>query len=45
MESFKTIHARAARRHGGEAALERLLAKPKSSAALKRSRTIAGLPP
>lgn len=36
MESFKTIHARAARRHGGEVALERLLAKPKSSAALKK---------
>jgi 3-methyladenine DNA glycosylase Tag len=36
MESFKAIHARAARRHGGEAALEALLAKPASAAALKR---------
>lgn len=36
MESFKTIHARAAKRHGGEKALEALLGKPKSVAALKK---------
>lgn len=36
MESFKTIHARAAKRHGGEKALEALLTKPKSTAALKK---------
>jgi 3-methyladenine DNA glycosylase Tag len=36
MESFKTIYARAVKRHGGEKALEALLGKPKSAAALKR---------
>ena len=36
MESFKTIHARAAKRHGGEKALETSLPKPKSAAVLKK---------
>lgn len=36
MESFKTIYARAAKRHGGETALEATLWKPKSAAALKK---------
>lgn len=36
MESFKTIHARAAKRHGGEKALEAMLPKPKSAAALRK---------
>jgi 3-methyladenine DNA glycosylase Tag len=36
MESFKTIHARAAKRHGGDKALEKLLGKPKSAAAIRK---------
>ncbi|HEX7776561.1 MAG TPA: DNA-3-methyladenine glycosylase I [Parvibaculum sp.] len=36
MESFKSIHARAAKRHGGEKALEKLLDKPKSAAAIRK---------
>ncbi len=36
MESFKAIHARAAKRHGGVTALEAMLAKPKSAAALRK---------
>lgn len=36
MESFKTIHARAARRRGGEKALDAMLSKPKSAAALRK---------
>lgn len=36
MESFKAIHARAAKRHGGAAALEAMLGKPKSAVALKK---------
>jgi 3-methyladenine DNA glycosylase Tag len=35
---FKVIHDRAAKRKGGEAALAKLLSKPKKSAALKRIR-------
>lgn len=36
LESFATIYERAAKRKGGEAALESLLAKPKTPAQLKR---------
>ncbi len=36
MESLETIHARAAKRHGGPRALEARLPKPKSRAALRR---------
>lgn len=46
MESFKTIHARAAKRQGGAAALEAMLPKPKKPAALKKitdDRWLAGM--
>lgn len=36
MQSFEEIYATAAKRHGGPAALEKLLSKPKSKAALRK---------
>lgn len=46
MQSFDQIYATAAKRHGGPAALEKLLSKPKSKAALKKigdDRYLAGM--
>ena len=46
MESFKTIHARAAKRHGGAKVLDAALPKPKSAAALRKisdDRWLAGM--
>jgi 3-methyladenine DNA glycosylase Tag len=46
MESFKTIHARAAKRHGGAKALDAALPKPRSAAALRKisdDRWLAGM--